>query len=182
MLNKTQQKELLQIARKTLEGYITNGTAPRFSVTDPALKETRGVFVTVHRNGELRGCIGQIIGTDPLYLTVSRMAIESATGDPRFSPVTIKELPEIELEISVLSVPERIKDASEIELGKHGVIACRNHQSGVFLPQVAQETCWSKEEFLNELCQQKAYLPKDAWRDKDTELYTFTAQVFKEED
>jgi AmmeMemoRadiSam system protein A len=109
------------------------------------------------------------------------MAVAVASQDPRFSPLTADELKDIHLEISVLSQPRRIKDASEIQLGRHGVIVSRDGHQGVFLPQVAAETGWSKEEFLAQLCSQKAGLPPDAWKDPNTALYVFTADVFAEE-
>jgi AmmeMemoRadiSam system protein A len=108
------------------------------------------------------------------------MAVESATGDPRFAPVGLAELKDIEIEISALSPMQRVDSADKIEIGKHGVMVRRGFNSGVFLPQVATETGWSKEEFLDELCAQKAGLPADAWKDKSTELYVFTAEVFSE--
>jgi hypothetical protein len=181
MLNEKQQKVLLGIARKTIEEYIRTRKMPELKVEDPLLKEKRGVFVTLHKRGMLRGCIGYIMPLEELYKAVSKMAIESSTGDPRFPPVRTEELDEIEIEISVLTVPERINSVDEIEMGKHGVIVKKGYQQGVFLPQVATETGWSKEEFLNRLCYDKAHLPEDAWKDKDTEIYTFSAQVFKEE-
>jgi len=181
MLNEKQQKVLLGVARKTIEEFIRSRKVPEFNIQDPLLEEKRGVFVTLHRKGMLRGCIGYIMPIEELYKAVSKMAIESSTGDPRFPPVRPEELKEIEIEISVLTVPERIKNIDEIELGKHGVIVKKGYHQGVFLPQVATETGWSKEEFLNRLCYDKANLPEDAWKDKDTEIYTFSAQVFKEE-
>jgi hypothetical protein len=181
MLNEKQQKILLGIARKTIEEYIRNRKVPDFEVDDPILKEKRGVFVTLHRRGMLRGCIGYIMPLEELYKAVSKMAIESSTGDPRFPPVRPEELDEIEIEISVLTVPERVSSIDEIELGKHGVIVKKGYHQGVFLPQVATETGWTKEEFLNRLCYDKAHLPEDAWKDKETEIYIFSAQVFEEE-
>lgn len=181
MLNEKQQKILLGIARKTIEEYIRSRKIPEFNVEDPMLKEKRGVFVTLRKKGMLRGCIGYIMPLEELYKAVSKMAIQSSTGDPRFPPVRPEELNEVEIEISVLTVPERINSVDEIEMGKHGVIVKRGSNQGVFLPQVATETGWSKEEFLNRLCYDKAHLPADAWKDKDTEIYTFSAQVFEEE-
>jgi len=181
MLNEKQQKVLLGIARKTIEEYIQTGKIPEFNVEDPLLKEKRGVFVTLHKKGMLRGCIGYIMPMEELYKAVSKMAIQSSTGDPRFPPVRSEEFDEIEIEISVLTVPERINSVDEIKMGKHGVIVKKGYQQGVFLPQVATETGWSKEEFLSRLCYDKAHLPENAWKDKDTEIYTFSAQVFEEE-
>jgi len=181
MLNEKQQKVLLGIARKTVEEYVRSRKITEFNVEDPLLKEKRGVFVTLRKKGMLRGCIGYIMPLEELYKAVSKMAIQSSTGDPRFPPVRPEELAEVEIEISVLTVPERINSVDEIEMGKHGVIVKRGSNQGVFLPQVATETGWSKEEFLNRLCYDKAHLPADAWKDKDTEIYTFSAQVFEEE-
>ncbi len=180
MLNENQQKELLKIARQTIQTYVSTGKKPDFNITDKALKEESGAFVTVHKKGQLRGCIGNIIGYQPLWETVQDMAIESSTGDPRFPAVTEKELNDIDIEISVLSKPERIKSIDEIILGKHGVIVKRGGNSGLFLPQVATETGWSKEDFLSYLCSHKAGLPADAWKSKDTEIHIFSAQVFSE--
>ncbi|MCD5401602.1 AmmeMemoRadiSam system protein A [candidate division NPL-UPA2 bacterium] len=181
MLTEKERKALLNIARQTIEEYVREGKKPAFEVTEPALKEKRGVFVTLHEAGRLRGCIGHVMPIDELYRDVSRIAIESATADPRFPPVKAEELKEIEIEISVLTVPERIKSIEEMELGRDGVIIKRGMRQGVFLPQVATETGWSKEEFLSHLSQDKAGLEAEAWKDKDTEIFTFQAEVFSEE-
>jgi AmmeMemoRadiSam system protein A len=109
------------------------------------------------------------------------MAIESSSADPRFPAVSLGELKDIKIEISVLSEPQRVMDPNEIIMGKHGVIVRRGFNSGVFLPQVATETDWSREEFLDNLCAHKAGLPADAWRDPKTELYMFSAEVFGED-
>ena len=179
-LNAAQEKELLRIARQTVESYVKSGQAPDIRVSDPILKEDRGVFVTLKKQGELRGCIGTILPKEPLYLAVRNMAVESATQDPRFSPVRPYELDHLKVEISVLSLPQRIQNSDQIEMGRDGVIVKKDGHSGVFLPKVATETGWAKEEFLNELCSQKAGLPSDCWKDPATELYTFTAQEFGE--
>ena len=181
MLNSGQKKELLDIARKTVESYVRDAKIPEFKETDPGLLGQEGAFVTLHKKGELRGCIGNIIGTQPLWMTVRDMAVESSTRDPRFEPVAPDELKDIKIEISVLSQPKRVQDINEIKMGTHGVIVKRGFNNGVFLPQVATETGWSRDEFLSNLCAHKAGLPADAWKDKKTELYTFTAQVFGEE-
>jgi AmmeMemoRadiSam system protein A len=182
MLNKEQRKKLLEIARKSIEAYLKTGKKLEVKETDALLNKEMGAFVTLHEHGELRGCIGNIVGRGPLYLTVRDMAVESAVGDPRFSPVSPAELKDIEIEISVLSPLERVDSADKIQLGVHGVIVKRGFNSGVFLPQVATETGWSKEEFLSNLCAHKAGLPPDAWKDKNTELYVFSAEVFSEKD
>ncbi|MFH1779505.1 MAG: AmmeMemoRadiSam system protein B [Candidatus Omnitrophota bacterium] len=180
MLNAEQKKKLLTIARKTIEDYVKERKKPEFKEADPELLKEKGAFVTLHKGKDLRGCIGNIIGHGPLYLTVRDMAIASATEDPRFPPLTPNELKDIKIEISVLSEPKKVTDINEIKLGVHGVIVKRGFASGVFLPQVALETGWTKEEFLSNLCSHKAGLPPNAWKDKNTEIYIFSAQVFEE--
>ncbi len=182
-LNLKQKKRLLSIARDTIDTYIRRGKKLEVQETDPRLLEEEGAFVTIHKKGDLRGCIGNIIGRGPLYQTVRDMAIASATQDPRFSPVEEKELENIDIEISVLSKPRVIKSADEIILGKHGVIISKGfYNSGVFLPQVATETGWSKEEFLSQLCYQKAGLAPNCWKDPSVKMQVFSAQVFSEKE
>ncbi len=180
-LSAKQRQTLLKIARKTVEAYVGRGEIPEFDVKDPVLKENRAAFVTLRKYGNLRGCIGSLIPTEPLYLAVRNKAIQAATEDPRFKPVQPYELEHLKVEVSVLSIPQKIQSTDQIELGKNGVIVKKDGRSGVFLPQVATETGWSKEEFLNELCSQKAGLPPDCWKDPTTELYTFTAEEFGED-
>ncbi len=179
-LTDEQKIELLKIARSTLETYLETGQAPLFSVTDPLLKEDRAVFVTLRKDGQLRGCVGNILPRQPLHEAVRDMAIHAAVHDGRFRPVTLEELKDIRLEISMLSVPRRVKSAEEVVMKEHGVIVTKGSRQGVFLPKVADETEWSKEEFLSELCTQKAKLPADCWKDPKTELRVFTAYDFGE--
>jgi len=182
MLNKNQRKRLLEIARSSIETYLKTGKKLEVTETDPILLKEMGAFVTLHEHGDLRGCIGNLIGSQPLYLTVRDMAVEAATRDPRFPAVELNELKDIGIEISALSPLERIDSADKIQLGIHGVLVRRGFRSGVFLPQVATETGWSKEEFLSNLCSHKAGLSPDAWKDKSTEIYIFTAEVFSEKE
>ncbi|MBU1905547.1 MAG: AmmeMemoRadiSam system protein B [Candidatus Omnitrophica bacterium] len=180
MLNIEQRKRLLEIARQSIENYLNTGKRLEVNEKDPLLVKEFGAFVTLNKNGHLRGCIGNIIASGPLYLTVKNMAVEAAVNDPRFPEVILSELEDIEIEVSVLSPLEKVESADKIELGKHGVIVRKGSSSGVFLPQVATETGWSKEEFLSNLCAQKAGLSTDAWKDKSTEIFIFTAEVFSE--
>ncbi|MCK9431048.1 MAG: AmmeMemoRadiSam system protein B [Candidatus Omnitrophica bacterium] len=182
MLNSQQRKKLLKIARSSVNAYLQSGKKVELTETDPVLTQEMGAFVTLNKHGDLRGCIGSLTASEPLYLTVRDMAVEAAVGDPRFSALTLTELKDIEIEISVLSPLKRVDSAEKIELGKHGVLVRKGYQSGVFLPQVATETGWNKEEFLNNLCAHKAGLPQDAWKDKSTELYIFNAEVFSEKE
>lgn len=179
LLNQQQRAKMLDLARRSIEAYLKTGKKLQVTEDDPVLNKEMGAFVTLHEKGNLRGCIGNMVGRQPLYLTIRDMAVEAATGDPRFPPVRAGELKNIDIEISVLSPLERVSSADKIEMGVHGVLVRRGFNSGVFLPQVATETGWSKEEFLSQLCSQKAGLPADAWKDKNTELYVFTAEVFK---
>lgn len=182
MLNKEQRKKLLETARNSMETYIKTGKTMELKETDPALLKELGAFVTLKEKGRLRGCIGNIIGQKPLYLTVRDMAIEAAVSDPRFKRLESQELENIEIEVSVLSPLERVDSADKIKLGRHGVLIRKGLDSGVFLPQVAQETGWSKNEFLSNLCSRKAGLKPDAWKDKTSEIYIFTAEVFSEKE
>ncbi len=182
LLNDKQKKRLLEIARKTLETYLKKGETLEFKENDPVLNKELGAFVTLHKYGELRGCIGNMIGKGPLYLTVRDMAIAASTQDPRFPRVIEDELDTIDIEISVLSELEKVADAGIIKMGTHGVLIRKGFSSGVFLPQVATETGWSKEEFMNNLCAHKAGLLPDAWKTGEVDIYIFTAEVFGEKD
>jgi hypothetical protein len=182
MLNQNQRKKLLEMARKSIETYLKTGKKLEVTETDPVLLKEMGAFVTLREHGELRGCIGNLIGDKPLYLMVRDMAVEAAVGDPRFAPVELSEVKDIEIEISALSPLEKVDSADKIQMGVHGVMIKRGFRGGVYLPQVATETGWSKEEFLSSLCAHKAGLPADAWKDKATEIYIFTAEVFSEKE
>jgi len=179
-----QRKKLLSVARSTIEEYLHTGKILKIDKPqDKQLMESLGVFVTIEKDHQLRGCIGKIIGQGPLIFTVRDMAIASATRDARFSPVTKDELKDIEIEVSVLSKLKVVKNIDEIELGTHGVIISQGLQHhGVYLPQVAESTGWSKEEFLSQLCTTKAGLTPDAWKDPKTKIEIFTAEVFSERD
>lgn len=139
--------------------------------------------MTLHKREDaartLRGCIGQIEVTGTLYDTVKSVAHSAAFSDHRFSPLSIDELPAVELEISVLSPLHRITEATEIQPGEHGLLMRRGGRSGLLLPQVATERNWDRETFLTQTCR-KAGLENDSWQDSETEIYTFTAEVFDE--
>jgi AmmeMemoRadiSam system protein A len=178
-LNRKEQEVLLSIARRVIEGYVRNGIMPATDVKEKNLLEKRGAFVTLTKNGSLRGCIGYIQPVTPLYKAVSDMVIAASTRDPRFSPVAQGELKDIHIEISVLSPLRLIADTNEIEIGKHGLYMTRGNNSGLLLPQVATQQGWNREEFLRQTCV-KAGLPAQAWKDKSTQIYTFSAQIFSE--
>lgn len=179
-LDKISQKEALTIARKTLENYFSKHALLEIKPQNQKLLEHLGAFVTLKKHEELRGCIGLFEPDFPLYEVIQRMAIAAAIEDTRFLPVTQEELPEIKIEISVMTPKKKIDDWKKIVLGKHGVVIQNSFRSGTFLSQVAVETGWNLEEFLSQLCTQKAGLPPDCYLDPQTEIYTFEAQVFSE--
>lgn len=181
-LTKQQHQRLLQIARNSLTYYLTNRKEMQVKEDDPALLTHSGAFVTLKKHGQLRGCIGSLMGSQPIYLTVRDMAVQAAVNDFRFPEVKLSEVKDIDIEISVLSPLKKVSSPEEIILGVDGVIVKSGGNMGVFLPQVAVETGWSKEKFLSELCSQKTGLSPDAWKDPSTELYVFTAEVFSEKD
>lgn len=182
MFSKEQKNKLLKLARSSIIYYLKNGTYMAVKEEDRLLNKQMGAFVTLQKGGMLRGCIGNIVGRGPLYLTVRDMAVEAAIGDPRFPQVTLEEMKDITIEISVLSPLKKIDNPYDIVLGKHGVMVKNGFRSGVYLPQVATETGWSLEEFMSSLCAHKAGLNPDAWRTGECEIYTFTAEVFGEKE
>ncbi|MBI5308164.1 MAG: AmmeMemoRadiSam system protein B [Planctomycetes bacterium] len=174
---------LLSLARNTLKTHTSNGGArpvvsPELSLT-PRLMEKYGVFVTLKKGGELRGCIGHIAPREPLFRGVIENTVNSSSNDWRFRPVDAGEISDITIEISVLSQPKMIKGPDEFVVGREGIIIRKGHASAVFLPQVATEQGWDRDETLCRLCQ-KAGLSENAWKDDETEFYVFTADVFCE--
>ena len=176
-LNAEEKKLLHHIARTVIENRTKGKPVPEFKVDAPILKENRGAFVTIQKKGQLRGCIGYIEGRGPLYKTIEEMAEAAAFRDPRFTPVKEKELPELEIEISVLTPLKKITDVNEIEVGKHGIYIKKGWYSGLLLPQVATDYGWDRQTFLEHTCQ-KAGLPTNAWKEKNMEIYIFSADIF----
>lgn len=177
-LTKDQEKSLLQLARQAITHYLEKGEPPTLKTDDATFKQERGAFVSLKVKDQLRGCIGYPIPFKPLYETIVDVAISAATKDFRFSPLEQKELHETKIEISVLSLPEPVKDISEIEVGKHGIIITKGLSRGLLLPQVPVEWGWDRETFLNHGCM-KAGLEEDAWR-RGVQIEKFSAQVFSE--
>jgi len=182
MLNEAQKKKMLKLARDSITHYLKTGKRLETREDDPVLNVEMGAFVTLHKAGRLRGCIGNIVGRGPFYLTVRDMAVEAATRDPRFPAVTLDETGEIDVEISALSPLKKVEDPEKIIMGKHGVVVKKGFTSGVYLPQVATETGWNREEFMSSLCAQKAGINPDAWKKGGCDMYTFTAEVFGEKE
>ena len=177
-LSEQEKKVLKNVVKQTLEIVVNGGGIPRYNNLTGKLGEEWGAFVTLTKNGELRGCIGHIIGTQPLITTVSEMTKAAAMDDPRFSNVSPSELPDIEFEISVLTPIREIKDINEIVVGRDGIIISKGMYRGLLLPQVATDYGWDRNVFLEQTCR-KAGLPTGAWKDKDTKIEIFSAEIIK---
>ncbi len=178
LLNKDQKKFLLVLARRAIRHYLKTGKTLKIEIEDEKLKEKRGAFVTLKVDNQLRGCIGYPLPYKPLCETITDVAISAATQDYRFQPLTFEELPEIKIEISVLSLPKPVKDIKEIEVGKHGIIISKGPSKGLLLPQVPLEWNWDLETYLSHGCL-KAGLDEDEWK-KGVHIEIFSAQVFSE--
>jgi len=179
-LNEEDKKVLLKTARQSIKNALAKKSNPTVESDSPILKEKRGAFVTLRKNGMLRGCIGYIHALKPIDETIIEMAQAAAFRDPRFPPVTQEEFDDLEIEISVLTPIKEITDINEIEVGKHGIIIERGGYSGLLLPQVATDYGWDRETFLEHTCN-KAGLPSDAWQKEGTKIKIFSADIFHEE-
>ena len=185
MITPEEGELLVKLARKTIETCIRSGGKPKAPEVSGELREPRGVFVTLTKGGALRGCIGHPIPTMPLINAVVDTAISSATADPRFPRVAEEELPELEVEVSVLTLPEliEVKNPREypnhVEIGKHGLVMERGINRGLLLPQVPIEWKWNAEEYLSQTCV-KAGMAPDCWLEGGVRISRFEAQVFAE--
>lgn len=177
-LTPEQERYLLGLARRAIEHYFATGEHLETPAKEAWLKEKRGAFVTLKAGGELRGCVGYPLPYKPLAETVIEMAVAAATQDFRFNPLTPEELAGIRIEISVLSLPEPVKDSKDVEVGRHGIIIAKGHCHGLLLPQVPVEQEWDRETYLRHGCL-KAGLGPDEWK-KGAKIEVFTAQVFSE--
>jgi len=172
------KKELLGIARKTIEAYLKVGKKPDMRIIHENLLGCgRGAFVSLHQGAALRGCIGVFTSEKALHKTISDMAISAATQDPRFSPLTLNELPRVTIEISVLTPLRKIADISEIEVGRDGIYIIKGLNRGVLLPQVATEHGWDRETFLDNTCL-KAGLSPGCWKEEWVDIHVFQAEIF----
>jgi AmmeMemoRadiSam system protein A len=172
--------DLLALARGTLEAHFRGEPPPRLSSNRAeTFGEPRGLFVSLHRDGALRGCIGTLAPTGDLTRVVSEFALRAAFEDPRFPPLSAKELPECRIEISVLTAPEPATSPEDVEIGRHGLIFELGARRGLLLPQVATEWGFDAVRFLDEVSR-KAGLTPGAWRRPEAKLWTFQAEVFSE--
>lgn len=176
-LNDRQQQILLAVVKETVYAKLSGKKLPKYNFEDRIFQEKRGAFVTLHKHGQLRGCIGYIVGIAPLLETIQRMAIASAFEDPRFPPLEKEEFKYLNIEISVLTPLKKVKDISEIKIGRDGLLIKKGFYQGLLLPQVAEEEGWDVETFLKHTCL-KAGLYPDAWREKSTTIEKFSAQIF----
>ncbi len=177
-LSETDRQSLLELARRAIAEAVSPQKPAGGRPHSGAFAEKRGVFVTLHARGRLRGCIGVIEAFDPLGESIRRCAVSAAFEDPRFSPVSQEELRELQIELSLLSPPEPILPEN-IEIGKHGLLISQAAKRGLLLPQVAVQHKLSREQFLEETCR-KAGLAAHAWQEPETQIFGFTCEVFAE--
>lgn len=177
-LTQPEKEELLQIARKSIESYLTDGSFPDFDVSDN-LKKFGAAFVTLEKDDQLRGCIGHTSAVEELYKTVSTCAIQAAVQDRRFPPVTAGEMKLIHIEISVMSPMQLVESFDEIEVGRDGLMIFKGQYRGLLLPQVAADYNWNRTEFL-EQTSRKAGLSKNGYLADDAVIYKFQAVIFGE--
>jgi AmmeMemoRadiSam system protein A len=177
VIEDTEKQRLLSLARRAFEARVTRQPAPKAEYGG-TLDWKSGAFVTIHSGGDLRGCLGRLEPDAPLADTIIHLGEAVADSDPRFAPVSPAELPDIDLEISVLTPAEPIAGIEQIEVGRHGLIVEQGARRGLLLPQVATEQGWDRETFVSHTCR-KAGLAPDAWR-RGASLYVFEAEVFGE--
>ena len=181
-LNLHEKKQLIMIARESIKAALKGEKQPRVEIESEHLNLKRGAFVTLTNAGRLRGCIGRFDASLPLLEIVSQMAVAAATEDSRFAyhPVTLNEMSQIQIKISILSPLRKIESIDEIEVGKHGVWITYGGRGGTYLPEVATEQGWSREELLSHCCRDKAGLSPDAWKQAD--IYIYSSQIIDEAD
>ncbi len=177
MTSEPDRRRLLQIARDAIAAHVAGGAAPPVD-RDGVLARLGGAFVTIHKQGQLRGCIGHIDANEPLAAVIARCAVAACSSDPRFPPVSAGELAEIDLELSLLGPLESIAGPEHVDIGRHGLLVERGWHRGLLLPQVATEWGWDAPTFLSQTCR-KSGLPPEAWRQGAT-LWRFDAEVFGE--
>ena len=170
------QRLLLQIARGAIACHLENRKPSKYQDLDAELLQKSGAFITLHKAGQLRGCVGYIVSNKPLYETIVEAAVAVATRDPRFHRLNLSEMPTLPIEISVLTPFQPLKRIEDLEIGVHGLYIKHGVHSGLLLPQVATTHNWNRTQFLQQACK-KAKLPEDAWQGSETEVYLFSSQV-----
>jgi MEMO1 family protein len=179
-LSPEEQKQLLALARQTSAQFLSTETFPSFHTDDPALLQPLGAYVTYNKSGALRGCLGRLEPDRPAYLNVQYAAVAAALGDPRFPPVTVEELADLTIEITLLQPMREVASPDEIQIGREGVLMRVGQDKGaLFLPQVAPQQGWDLQDTLLNLCR-KAGLPDDCWQSPEARFSVFTGQWFGE--
>ncbi|MCG6962389.1 MAG: AmmeMemoRadiSam system protein A [Acidobacteria bacterium] len=179
-LAEEEKQFLLRLARQTLEAQLEGEPLPSATPSPGPLTEARGAFVTLTRSGELRGCIGHVVGVAPLWRSVRENVLNAALRDPRFPPVEASELPSLHIEISALTPLREVATPDEVIVGRHGVMIENGPFRGLLLPQVATEYGWDRATFLDHTCR-KAGLQAGCWRRPDTRIHVFSAEIFSEQ-
>ncbi len=179
-MNDDERKLALKLARAAIGEFLQYGREVQ-PPDESFLGDPRGVFVSLKLDGDLRGCIGYMEALMPLGIAIVRCGIQSATQDPRFPPLTLTELELVKIEVSVLSPLQKIENPEDVQVGIHGIVIAAGNRRGLLLPQVPKEYGWDRETFLN-YGSRKAGLPEHAWRDPETSIYIFSAEVFRERD
>jgi AmmeMemoRadiSam system protein A len=177
MTTDADRKMLLQLARDAITALVTGAAAPEAELAGAASR-LAGVFVSLHKHGDLRGCIGHVEPDQPLARAVARYAVAAASADPRFPAITAAELADLDIELSILGPLEPVSSADDIEIGRHGLLVEMGWRRGLLLPQVATEWKWDRDAFIAQTCH-KAGLPLDAWQ-KGAKVWRFEAEVFGE--
>jgi AmmeMemoRadiSam system protein A len=173
-----EKKELLSIARNSIQSYLEHNKIKYPEITNPKFLKKMGVFVTLHADNSLRGCIGYPLPEKPLVEAIVDNAISSSTQDPRFEPVALPEMKSIDIEISVLTVPQEVEGVDDVEIGRDGIIISKGFNRGLLLPQVPTEQNWTLDQYISYGCM-KAGLPGDEWK-RGIKIETFQAIVFGE--
>jgi AmmeMemoRadiSam system protein A len=177
-LSEADRRSLLELARRAIAEAVSLQKPVEAVLQSGVFAEKRGVFITIHARGRLRGCIGVVEAFEPLGESIARCAASAALHDPRFSPVSAEELRELQIEVSLLSALDPIHPEN-IEIGKHGLLISQGSKRGLLLPQVAVEHRLGREQFLEETCR-KAGLNANAWQEPETQILGFTCEVFSE--
>ncbi len=177
-LSRPERQLLLEIARGAVRAHLAKAKPPVHDIPGGTLRQPHGVFVSIHRAGELRGCIGRVESNRPLYEVTAECAVSAAVADPRFLPMEVDELDYVSFEISALTALTAIEGADQLEVGRHGLMVEKGSSRGLLLPQVASRYGWDPQEFLAQTCL-KAGLDRDEWR-SDASLFVFDAIVFEE--
>ncbi len=171
MISKEEQKKILAYARELLRARLTGGPVPGLELQNEILEEKRGIFVTLKRGGSLRGCIGQIVGAEPLKKSIGRMTLAAAFEDPRFPPLALGELKDLKMHVSFLTAPAPIKSFRDIRTGTDGIIVTHGWKKGVYLPEVATETGWDARTFFESCALEKAGLTEQELENASIEVF-----------